>query len=599
MEAAAHAEGGYGGVPQSVGKEFVGKDAQSGIGANFIPIADAASSIRKGAGILFLTDDRKALFLKRGNGGDFPGSWCVPGGTTEDGETAEQTAEREATEELGFLPEGERARLITALPNGDGRPEFTTFVQKIDTEFAPQLNGEHVGWAWAPIDQPPEPLHPGMTPVLAMVGANELDIARLMQSGDIGSPQIYRNIALFSIRITGTGAAIRYGKDGEPDEHVWRRPENYLTEEFLQRCNGLPVVWQHPDSPTLNTKEFENRIIGTVFIPFIRGDEVWAIVKIWHTPSAETMATIQLSTSPGVLIGGNGSSSQVVLDDTATLLIEGEADLVDHIAICEVGVWDKGGDPVGVASDKIGAQGMATPEEMEQAKKDAEEKARKDAESGTMGKLLTTLDSLCSKMDSLTSRMDAMERMDATETEEEKKARMDAARKDAEDEEKEEKKARQDAAARLERLELLNRPQSDADFAAISQTQSRCDAVANAFGKTAARPMPGETPMGYARRAVSAFQEHSPAWKGIDLATLPDTAFTTVEAQIYHDAAEAAKRPIQVGTTRPFAVRRQDEAGRTITEWRGRIEDVLSPFKIPARRGRLRTQAEIAQRSRG
>ena len=72
----------------------------------------------KAAGILFLTPDRKVLLLKRGPGGDHPGEWCFPGGTTEGDETPEQTAVREAVEECGEIPKGSRtvlARAITPL----------------------------------------------------------------------------------------------------------------------------------------------------------------------------------------------------------------------------------------------------------------------------------------------------------------------------------------------------------------------------------------------------------------------------------------------------------------------------------------------------
>jgi 8-oxo-dGTP pyrophosphatase MutT (NUDIX family) len=41
----------------------------------------------KAAGILFVTPDRQALFLKRGPGGDHPGEWCFPGGEAEPDET--------------------------------------------------------------------------------------------------------------------------------------------------------------------------------------------------------------------------------------------------------------------------------------------------------------------------------------------------------------------------------------------------------------------------------------------------------------------------------------------------------------------------------
>ena len=79
-----------------------------------------------GAGILFLTADKRALFLRRGNGGDYPGHWCFPGGTQEKGETAEECAKREAVEELGFLPGGKLAtltRAVTTIPEDDSPAE--------------------------------------------------------------------------------------------------------------------------------------------------------------------------------------------------------------------------------------------------------------------------------------------------------------------------------------------------------------------------------------------------------------------------------------------------------------------------------------------
>ncbi|MHC5542036.1 NUDIX hydrolase, partial [Singulisphaera rosea] len=75
MEAAAHTPGGYGGVPQSVGKEFVKADERAG--------RDAAI---KAAGIMFIAGN-EVLLLKRSDPGDMPGTWAFPGGKLEDGET--------------------------------------------------------------------------------------------------------------------------------------------------------------------------------------------------------------------------------------------------------------------------------------------------------------------------------------------------------------------------------------------------------------------------------------------------------------------------------------------------------------------------------
>jgi hypothetical protein len=38
----------------------------------------------------------------------------------------------------------------------------------------------------------------------------------------------------------------------------------------------------------------------------------------------------------------------MTLEDGSVLLIEGKPSLLDHVAICELGVWDKGKDPEGI-----------------------------------------------------------------------------------------------------------------------------------------------------------------------------------------------------------------------------------------------------------
>lgn len=353
------------------------------------------------AGILFLAPGRRALFLKRSGQGDHANEWCFPGGCAEDDETPEMTARREAREEIGKHPNlklrlhtrsisnqstlaaAAGVPLVAAAEAGasaanlpvdaapaaafdptaappDSLVDFTTFVMEVERPFMPDeslfgADKEHVAWAWAPIDSPPTPLHPGGEIALARFDMDELGVARAMAEGRLTSPQQYENMTLFDIRITGTDTAYRKALD----EFVFRRPENYLTPEFLARCNGLPVIMEHPKGAVLNSKEFNDRIVGTVFLPYLgndthhAADEVWAIAKVYDVDAIRVLSDRKMSTSPSVVFRYPEVNQKVELEDGSTLLIEGKPSLLDHIAICEVGVWDKGGPPEGVESVEV------------------------------------------------------------------------------------------------------------------------------------------------------------------------------------------------------------------------------------------------------
>jgi hypothetical protein len=108
------------------------------------------------------------------------------------------------------------------------------------------------------------------------------------------------------------------------------------------------VIWEHPKAGKLDSKEFINRVIGTILLPYIQGEEVWGIAKIYDDEAAMQMASKQLSTSPAVVFRQTDGNVQERLEDGSNLLIEGKPSLLDHLAICEEGVWDKGSPPAGV-----------------------------------------------------------------------------------------------------------------------------------------------------------------------------------------------------------------------------------------------------------
>lgn len=175
----------------------------------------------------------------------------------------------------------------------------------------------------------------------------EFETARAIARGRLPSPQRVENSALFDMRVTGTGLAFRNGLN----EYVWRDPSIYLNDEFLARCNGLPVVWEHPGSGVLDSSEFARRVIGAVVYPYLKGAEVWAVARIFDRDAIRALAEGGMSTSPAVVFHDPKTNSSTTLDDGRKLLIEGEPSLIDHLAICEEGVWDKGRAPDGVRVD--------------------------------------------------------------------------------------------------------------------------------------------------------------------------------------------------------------------------------------------------------
>lgn len=316
----------------------------------------------KAAGILIQATSGRVLFLLRGPGGDHPLEWAFAGGQLESGEDSITAAVREAEEETGMaidpadLVEFTRgvapAELVeVALDVENPSPpseevDFTAYaMRKPVEEFTPSLCDESIGWAWAPPDQPPQPLHPGCRIALERPAMNELGVARAIAAGRLTSPQVYENITLFAIRISGTGMSYR----PQLEEFVWRRPEIWLTQEAIDRCAGLPVIWRHPPK-LLDSKEFSERIGGVCMFGYVKGDELWAMARMYDDEAIAWMRdpAREVSTSPGVNFKARSGHMRAFGQNGEAILVEGNPTLFDHVAICGIGVWDKNGPSLGV-----------------------------------------------------------------------------------------------------------------------------------------------------------------------------------------------------------------------------------------------------------
>ena len=569
-----------------------------------MPIDKDAGALGRAAGIMFMSPEGETLLIRRGNGGDYPGTWAVPGGHQEQGETLEQAARRECFEETGIKYEGELEVLYD-----DG--QFCTYIARETPKTAVTLNYESTGFDWCDPASPPQPLHPGLSTAfkIAMI-KTEFDVAELMKEGVLTSPQPYANMDLLAIRITGTGLAYR----SSIGEHVWRDPSLYLNDDFLKRCNGLTVIMDHPESAVLTTEEFKDRAIGSVMLPYIKGDEVWGIAKIYDAPAMEEIARglipgEEVSTSPSVVFDNTAGNTTLTTENGEPLLIEGVPFLLDHIAIVtkargSKGVWDKGGDAAGVL--------LTNPEVSDMTKEMIEPKA--DAQGEKLDAILQAIGSLATRVDSMEKNMpaeplvaasdkkrkdedeEAKSRKDEDEEEEEAKKDEDAMKKHRKDSEgkvempageikfDEDAKKDEDEEAKMDDDEE-EAAKKDEEASKYADAQAKADSVFAAFGKAASRPLAGEALMSYRKRLLRGLQAYSDSYKEVNLNSIKDAALLNLaEKQIFADALSAAKSPMVFAADQLIEVNEKDRAGRTITKFKGAMSAWLDDFKVPALR---------------
>ncbi|HDZ0565347.1 TPA: NUDIX domain-containing protein [Klebsiella quasipneumoniae] len=521
-----------------------------------------------GSGIMF-RQGKFVFLIQRSD----DGTWCQPGGTIEPGELAIDAARREVLEETGYQYDG-------PLTPHSVHGGYLTYRANVPEQFEAKINDESLAAGWFHIDDLPKPLHQPFAEMLAQQALNETDVAALIADGTLSSPQYFYNMWMFAIRVTGTGVTWR----SADQEMTFRNPDDYLTPEFLQRVAGVPLIWLHPEKRTLDSDEFSKRVIGTLTNAWVADKgEVWAVARVYDAEAAEIMATRQLSTSPTVKFS---EVAQSIIVDGQPLLVEPSPELLDHVAICEQGVWDKLLNPTGVKSDSI-------PKEAENMDKEE-----------LVALINQTLDARMAKADSeaadLKAKADAeeaakKEKADAEDEEaKEAKAKADAEEKaakekaDAEakakaDAEEAEKMAKEKADSQIlqEIAELRSRiptELSDEERNEVAEAQVKADSVFSSFGKRAPIPLSGEKPMAYRRRLMIQLQEHSPDYKAVDLSAIADSQLlSTAEKHIYADAQKAASLSVGPGMLRE--IKRKDATGREISTFEGDPAVTWAPFQ--------------------
>lgn len=522
-----------------------------------------------GSGIMF-RQGKFVFLIQRSD----DGTWCPPGGTVEPGELAIDAARREVLEEVGYQYDGQ---LTPHSVYGD----YLTFRAEVPERFEAKLNDESLAAGWFHIDDMPKPLHQPFAEMLAQQALNETEVAALIADGTLSSPQFFINMWMFAIRVTETGVTWR----SADQQMAFRNPDDYLTPEFLQRVAGVPLIWLHPEKNKLDSDEFAKRVIGTLTNSWVADNgEVWTIGRVYDAEAAEIMATRQLSTSPTVTY--SEAQDSIIKIDGQPLLVEGSPVLLDHVAICEQGVWDKLLAPTGVKSDSIPNEAEKMDEEKfvelfnkcmdaRMAKADSEEadrKAKADAEEAAKKE---KADAEAKEAEEAKAKADAEEKAAKEKADAEAKEKADAEEAERMAKEKADSELRQQIADLRSRIptEL-----SDEERNEVADAQVKADSVFSCFGKRAPVPLSGEKPLAYRRRLMIQLQEHSPDFKTVDLSSIADSALLSVaEKTIYADAQKSASLSVGPGMLRE--IKRADATGRQISTFEGDPAATWAPFQ--------------------
>jgi ADP-ribose pyrophosphatase YjhB (NUDIX family) len=120
------------------------------------------SSAVNAVGVWFYAvDTQRYLYLMRDDP-KHPNTWGLPGGRMEPGETMIESIKRECEEELGAMPDYIKLVPLEKFTTADQHFAYHTFFCTVSTEFVPELNHEHTGWAWLASGVWPRPMHPGL-----------------------------------------------------------------------------------------------------------------------------------------------------------------------------------------------------------------------------------------------------------------------------------------------------------------------------------------------------------------------------------------------------------------------------------------------------
>lgn len=189
------------------------------------------------AGICYNAAGKILLMLRR-KGAVMGGTWALPGGKIEDGESDRNAAAREFGEETGTAMSDPAKMRFAGTDNG-----FSVFHYDGDS-FIPTMNEEHTDYIWADPSDLPTPLHPGVEQIIN--GGQAMDYADSARRVDInGFVEIKDNpiskVGVFEY----PGWMISKSLDPQQKYMVYRPAEELAKLECIESFKLMPWIENH------------------------------------------------------------------------------------------------------------------------------------------------------------------------------------------------------------------------------------------------------------------------------------------------------------------------------------------------------------------